>query len=74
MNFWNVLYKVAKKSGCNTTDIGPKMGLSRGYISSCKTQNVTPLIDNAIRMLDVCGYSLCAIPSDEIPDNAFVVD
>jgi len=74
MGFWAVLYQAAKRSKVRTTDIGPKLGLSRGFVSACKTQNVEPKIYNAARLLSVCGFTLCAIPSEKVPDDALVID
>jgi len=74
MNFWAVLYQAAKRSHVNTTDIGPKLGLSRGYISAQKTKGIDTSVSNAARLLGVCGFSLCAIPSDKVPDEALVIN
>ena len=73
MNFWDVLYKAAKNGNVNTTDIGPKLGLNRTFVSSSKAQKVTPRLDNACRMLDVCGYGLYAIPHDSAPTDALQI-
>lgn len=73
MDYWEALYKAAKKSGTPTTKIGPKVGLTRGFIASCKTQDVEPKIYNAVKYLDACGYVLAAIPADKVPDYAIVI-
>lgn len=32
-----------------------------------------PSVDNAAAMLAACGWSLCAVPSDEVPPSALVI-
>ena len=74
MDFWETLYTAADNAGVPTTKIGPKLGLSRGYIAACKAQGVTPGLVNAARLLGACGYVLAALPADQLPDGALVID
>ena len=74
MNYWEVLYTAADNVGVNTTDIGPKLGMSRGYISAAKAKGAIPSVSNAARFLGACGYALCAVPDDDIPESALVIN
>ena len=74
MNYWKALYTAADNVGVNTTEIGPKLGMSRGYIAAAKAKDASPSVSNAARFLGVCGYALCAVPDDEIPEHALVID
>ena len=73
LNYWEVLYAAANNSGVNTTDIGPKLGLSRAYVASGKATKTDTGVSNAARLLGVCGYALCAVPENNIPDDALVI-
>ena len=73
MSFWAVLYQAAKRSNVRTTEIGPKLGLNRSYVSAQKSANVDTSVSNAAKLLSVCGFTLCAIPSDKVPDDALVI-
>lgn len=74
MNYWKVLYTAADNVGINTTEIGPKLGMSRGYIAAAKAKGASPSVSNAARFLGVCGYVLAAIPKDAIPKDAITID
>ena len=73
MNFWKTLYVIADKVGIPTTQIGPKLGFSREYVANNKSKRINPSLTVAARILDVCGYALCALPKTDIPENAYLL-
>ena len=73
MNFWEQLYAIASMENIPTTKVSEKAGLTRAFIASSKTQNVTPNIRTVVRLLDACGYALCAVKKDNITSDCFVI-
>ena len=74
MNFWEIIYTTANNAGIPTTKLGPKLGLSREYVAVCKSRGVSPSVENAARILSVCGYKLAAIPVDSVPENVLIIE
>lgn len=54
--------------------IGPSMGKPASYVSNGRTRGSSPRCNTMAAMLEVCGYSLAAIPKTDIPDTALVID
>lgn len=65
-NFWDVLLTIANQNGVSATEICRKLGLSRAYIAKAKTTDTVPLLTTAARLLDACGYELCAVPKKRV--------
>jgi len=74
MNAMQALKTVAKNEGIPLAHIGRKMGLADNYVNKTINRNSVPRVDTMAKMLDVCGYALCAIPKESIPDDAIVID
>ena len=64
----------AASAGVPTTHIGRAMGKRDNYVAAVASRGSTPQADTLAAMLDVCGYSLAAIPHAEVPDSALVID
>lgn len=73
MGFYDVLAEVSARSGVATTRIGPLMGRDRSYVSGAISRGSVPSVDNAAAMLAACGWSLVAVPSEDVPPSALVV-
>ena len=74
MDAMNALKQAAINSGVPLTHIGVAIGKSRQYVHATIRKGSTPTCGNMAAMLDVCGYKLAAIPSDNIPSNALIID
>ena len=74
MEFWDVLYTAAEKSGIPTTHIGEKLGLNRAYVAVGKNKGTDIGTSKAARLLGACGYVLAALPADDLPPGALVID
>ena len=66
--------KAVKMSGKSLYRASKDLGKSSRYINSIITRGSTPNTDTLVKMLEVCGYSLCAVPSDKIPEYAIIID
>ena len=74
MNFYDALYKIAKKSGITVSNIGLSIGKNYSYIPKGKCRNSSPSVSNAAKMLKVCGYTLCAVKDEEVIESMVVID
>lgn len=70
VKFYDVLEKASVHSGMSYRTISSKLGRVPNYIAVMRNKGRIPSVDNAAALLDVCGYALCAIPENEIPENA----
>lgn len=64
----------AQRSETPITHIGPAMGRGRTYANRIAARGSTPQADTLAAMLDVCGYALAAVPVDDLPASALVID
>lgn len=74
MDSLEALKAAAAAAGVPVTHIGRAMGKRDNYVSNAATRGSTPKADTLARMLGVCGWALVAVPSDEIPAGALVID
>lgn len=74
MNFYDALYKIARGAGVSINTIGLALGKTDRYIPSAKWRKSIPSVTNAAKMLDVCGYRLCAVKEEEVSDSMVVLD
>ena len=66
MGFYDVLDKVGKETNWSMQGISGAMGNAKNHIANAKSRGSVPSIDNAVRMLNICGYALCAMPSNRV--------
>ena len=64
----------AAAAGVPTTHIGPAMGKRSNYVSAIVSRGSTPQADTLAAMLAPCGYVLAAVPRDQVPAAALVID
>lgn len=69
MNFYDVVAVCAKKSDMSTNKISYALGHSTNYLRNLKSMKRDTAVSNAARILDACGYALCAVPKDKVADD-----
>lgn len=74
MQFYDIVTEAAAAKGITEDRIGIEMGHSSSYISAAKYRGSLPKVDNAARILDVCGYALCAVPRGHEPESSMTLD
>lgn len=74
MDAMQAVKTAANNAGVPITHIGVSMGKARTYANTAISKGATPQADTLAKMLGVCGYALCAVPDDEIPEHAIVID
>lgn len=74
MDAFSAVKEAAYLTDTRITDIGPAMGKAANYVSNGASRGSSPQCDTAAAMLQVCGYTLCALPDGEVPAGALVID
>ena len=74
MDAYEAVKRAAENNGISTNSIGRALGKADSYVASGATRGSTPKADTLAAMLEVCGYSLAAIPHADVPDTALVID
>lgn len=73
MDALNAIRHAAESAGIRLSAIGTALGKSSNYFSATATRGTDPSAGNVARMLGVCGWRLCALPSDRVPSAALVI-
>lgn len=74
MKAYEVVRSAAKSNGVPITHIGPALGKSSVYVNNGASRGSVPKADTLASMLSVCGYVLAALPADQVPESALVID
>ena len=74
MNAIEAVKQAAANAGVPTTHIGRAMGKSDNIVANTAARGSTPQADTLAAMLAPCGYALAAVPVDELPASALVID
>ena len=74
MRPYDVLKRAGEFSGVSMSRVSLALGHPRAYVSSGESRGSVPRVDTYAAMLGVCGYALCAVPVDDVPDSALVID
>jgi hypothetical protein len=74
MDAMNAVREAAASSGVPVTHIGPAMGKRPNYINVAMARGRSPQADTLAAMLKPCCYVLAALPADQVPPSALVID
>ena len=69
---YDVIKTASSLSGISLIDAGRSMGKRDNYISNKRNASIG--IDNYAAIMHAFGYALVAVPADEVPAGALVVD
>ena len=72
MNSYEVIKEAASARGLALADVGRALGKRDNYIASMRNRNIGS--NNLATILDACGYTLVAVPADDVPAGALVVE
>lgn len=70
----DALKEALNSSGIPVTHIGLKLGRCPNCVSGIATRGSTSQADTLASMLSACGYVLAALPADQVPESALVID
>ena len=74
MEFYRIVKHIAVKQKLTQEEICRRMGRSKRYLSANMARKSIPKVDSAAAIAKACGYELCVVPADEVPESAFVID
>ena len=74
MKFYQVLRNISRKETLSYTAIAEMLGRSSGYITTIVSRKTEPRTDNAATILEACGWQLVAIPKQDVPESAIIID
>ena len=74
MDAMNTVREAAASSGVLVTHIGPAIGKRPNYVNVAIARGRSPQADTLASMLKPCGYVLAAMPADQVPPCALVID
>lgn len=74
MKAYEAVRTASTASGVPITHIGPALGKSSVYVNNGISRGSVPKADTLAAMLGVCGYALAAVPVDDMPASALVID
>lgn len=70
----DVVKLAAANSGVSMYSIAHGMGVTPQSMATTAGRGSNPRADTLARMLEQANYSLCAVPSDNVPDDAIIID
>lgn len=74
MDYYKIVEKMCKSKGIGITHLGLRLGHTAAYVAKARTRGSLPQVDTASKTAAVCDYTLCAIPKDDVPEDAYVID
>lgn len=74
MNYYDVVYKLAREQGISIENLCLKLGKAPRYIAGSKSRGSLPKINNANMILNELGYTICIMPNEDIPEDAIIID
>lgn len=73
MDAMEAVKAAAKNTGVPLRHIGRKMGVAGNFVNKTIYRKSVPRANTLAKMLDACGYSLCAVPNDSVSDDMLVI-
>ena len=74
MDFYDAVFKCADNSGVSIRKLSAALGHAENYVSNLKSMGRVTSVENAAKILSVCGYALCAVPLDDVAEDAIRID
>lgn len=74
MNTQDLIRHAVSQADISMISASRAMEKNDNYFASVVARGSTPKADTLAAMLEVCGYKLAAIPHEDVPDTALVID
>lgn len=74
MQVWDAVETMGGRTGNSAYAISKALGKTPGFITNSKSRGSVPRVDTLANMARVCDYSLCLVPSVDVPTNAIEID
>ena len=74
MNGYKAIKAAAAARDVSVRQVLLKSGKAESYISKAINRGSSPTTDTAAQLLGACGYALAAVPAEDVPPTAIVID
>lgn len=74
MEAWKAVEEAGRRQGLSAYAISKSMGKTQGYIANAKARGTSPTAATLEGAARACGYRLCIVPADELPDSAIEIE
>ena len=74
MKAYEAVKRAAELAGVSLAKASRSLDKPDNYISNGAARGSTPKADTLAAMLGACGYVLAAVPAEDVPASALVVD
>jgi len=65
--------EVLKREHISARNVGRLMGMGDNYVARIMNRGSVPRCDTMARMLNVCGYELCAVPRERVTPEMLAI-
>lgn len=69
---YDVIKAAAARRGVALSDIGRALGKRDNYVASMRGRSIG--VDNYTAILGACDFVLCAVPREDVPAGALVIE
>lgn len=74
MNGYRAIKAAAAARGVSVRQVLLKAAKSESYIANAINRGSSPTTDTAAQLLAPCDYVLAAVPAEDVPPTAIVID
>lgn len=74
MNGYRAVKAAAAARGISVRQVLLKAEKAESYIAKAINRGSSPTTDTAAQLLAPCGYVLAAVPAEDVPPTAIVID
>lgn len=74
MNGYKAVKAAAAARGVSVRQVLLKAGKAESYIAKAINRGSSPTTDTAAQLLSACEYVLAAVPAEDVPTTAIVID
>lgn len=74
MKAYDTVRAAAADAGLSLSELSRSLGRPSNYVANGAARGSTPQADTLAAMLEPCGYVLAAVPADDVPASALVID
>lgn len=73
-NGYDACAEAARRAGLSVRQMLTRAGKRETLISTARSRGSVPTTTTAAELLAVCDYVLAAVPCDQVPEGALVID
>ena len=74
MDCEHIIRQISNDSGVSLRQMSIKIGQMDNRIANMLNRGSIPRADTMARICATCGFRLCVVPIDSIPNDAYIID